>query len=211
MSTQLANTQPGTGKRRSHAERTAETRDRVLRAVVASIDDVGFQRTTAAEIARRAGVSWGAVQHHFGDKEGILIAALEESFQVFAEKLGVPPDGAMALEDRVELFVARSWEHFRSAHYRSTFEILINLPTKIEMPWQRGVLDEWQRIWSRFFPESKPRERQQIDLMLYAISVLTGLSATRMLEGRPARTPCRELAFLERTLIESLGEEETRG
>ena len=64
-------------ERRSHAERTAETRCRVMAAVVESIADVGYQKTTSAEIARRAGVTWGAVQHHFGDKDGILMAVLE--------------------------------------------------------------------------------------------------------------------------------------
>ena len=55
-------------ERRSHAARTAETRSRVIEAVIASIGEVGYQRTTSAEIARRAGVTWGAVQHHFGGK-----------------------------------------------------------------------------------------------------------------------------------------------
>ena len=71
--------------RRSHAERTAETRGRAMAAVV---------QTTAAEIARRAGVTWGAVPHHFGDKDGILKAVLEASFNRFAERLAGVPDGA---------------------------------------------------------------------------------------------------------------------
>lgn len=54
--------------RRSHAERTAETQARIVAAVVASIAERGLQRTTAAEVTRRAGVTWGAVQHHFGGK-----------------------------------------------------------------------------------------------------------------------------------------------
>ena len=37
--------------RRSHAERTAETRARVMAAVVESIAEVGYQKTTASEIA----------------------------------------------------------------------------------------------------------------------------------------------------------------
>jgi AcrR family transcriptional regulator len=75
-------------QRRTHAERTALMRERVMLAVVEVIADVGFARTTAAEIARRAGVTWGAVQHHFGDKDGILMAVLEESFSHFADELG---------------------------------------------------------------------------------------------------------------------------
>ena len=70
--------------RRSHSERTAKTRARVIAAVVESIDEVGFHRTTGSEIARRAGVTWGAVQHHFGGKDGMLAAVVEDSFNRFA-------------------------------------------------------------------------------------------------------------------------------
>jgi AcrR family transcriptional regulator len=61
------------GPRRRHAEPSAETRARILGAVVECISEIGFQRTTASEIAARAGVTWGAVQHHLGDKDGILL------------------------------------------------------------------------------------------------------------------------------------------
>ena len=192
-------------ERRSHAERTAETRKRVTTAVVESIAEVGFQRTTAAEIARRAGVTWGAVQHHFGDKEGILMAVLEESFETFARALGVPPGRNEKLEARVALFVSRSWKHFESSNYRSTFEILLNLPPESEIPWQQEMLREWRRIWSSFFPESDPARRESIDLMLYTTSVLTGLATTKMIEGSAQRPRNRELTFLEETLMRRLG------
>lgn len=198
-------------ERRSHAERTAETRGRVMNAVIESIAEVGFQRTTAAEIARRAGVTWGAVQHHYRDKEGILMAVLEESFKTFAGVLGVPPGEGKSLKSRVGLFVGRSWQHFRSSHYRSTFEILLNLPAEIEIPWRQEMLDEWQRIWSRFFPESDPAQRQSVDLMVYAISVFTGMATTAILEGKRTGARSRELAFLEETLIQRIGVEEGAG
>src|SRR5262249_56876784 len=83
--------------RRTQAERTAATRERILAAVVASIAEQGFQRTTASEIARRAGVTWGAVQHHFGAKEGILDAVLEDSVARLAERTaGIPADAPLA-------------------------------------------------------------------------------------------------------------------
>ena len=91
-------------ERRSHSERTAETKARIMAAVVESIDEVGFHKTTGAEISRRAGVSWGAVQHHYRDKDGILVAVLESSFDLFAERLGSPPETDASLEERVALF-----------------------------------------------------------------------------------------------------------
>ncbi|MGH0028852.1 MAG: TetR/AcrR family transcriptional regulator [Myxococcota bacterium] len=191
--------------RRSHAERTAETRGRVIRAVVESIGEVGYQRTTSARIAERAGVTWGAVQHHFGDKDGILMAVLQESFDRFAKRLADVPDAGAPLETRVSLFVDRSWEHFASAHYRSTFEILLNLPPDLPTSWQGGMLEAWSEIWSRYFPAARRSRRRTLDLMHYTISVLSGLAATRMLEGEAAAARGSELGFLKETLVRELG------
>jgi AcrR family transcriptional regulator len=187
--------------RRSHAERTAETCGRVKAAVIESIAEVGYQRTTGAEIARRAGVTWGAVQHHFGDKDGVLMAVLEESFDRFAQILAEPPDADSNLEERVRVFVDRAWEHFASAHYRTTFEILLNLPSDVEPSWQSEMLGAWNGIWSRYFAESQLSHRQTLDLMHYTISVLSGLATTKMLEGPDVKVRAREMGFLKETLM----------
>lgn len=175
-----------------------------MSAVVEAITEVGFNRATAAEITRRAGVTWGAAQHHFGDKDGILMAVLEESFQRFAQTLGTPSSDDEELGKRVALFVDRGWIHFSGPHYRSTFEILLNLPDEVELPWQREMLLEWRRIWSRYFPQSDASSQEAVELMLYAVSVLTGLAATQMLEGNRKRKRDRELGLLKDTLLREL-------
>jgi AcrR family transcriptional regulator len=195
---------PAPRERRSHAERTADTRRRVMAAVVESIAEVGYQGTTAAEIARRAGVTWGAVQHHFGDKDGILMAVLSRGFERFAERLSEAPDDGTDLGKRVALFVDRSWEHFASPQFRSTFEILLNLPPDLELSWQDAMLGAWGRIWSRYFPGSRRSRGGSFDLMHYTIAVLSGLAATQMLEGEGARVRATELGFLKDTLVREL-------
>jgi AcrR family transcriptional regulator len=190
--------------RRSHAERTAETRDRVMMAVVESIAEIGYQKTTATRIAQRAGLSWGAVQHHFGDKDGILMAVLEESFRRFAEALNGGPGPDVALEVRVSRFVDRSWEHFSGPHYRSTFEILLNLPSDLEIAWQGQMLEAWMRIWSEYFPESQTSQKRTVDLMYYAISVFSGLATTKILEGPKASERSAALGYLKETLRREL-------
>ena len=202
MSARVRTPAPARG-RRSHAERTAETRARVMAAVVESIAEVGYQKTTSAEIARRAGVTWGAVQHHFGDKDGILMAVLEASFERFAGNLAEPPAVGEPLERRVALFVDRGWQHFQSPLYRSTFEILLNLPPDLELLWQDDMLDAWTGLWSQYFPESKPQHARAVELMHYTISVLSGLATTKMLEAG-ARIRTSELGFLKDTLAREL-------
>jgi len=189
--------------RRSHAERTAETRAKVMGAVVESIAEVGFQRTTAAEITRRAGVSWGAVQHHFGDKEGILDAVLADSFARFAERLSDVDLDRLDLEARVEVFVERAWEHFGSPHYRSTFEILLNHPSGESGAWS-GMLATWNDVWSRFFPTPHLARREVVALQLYAISLLSGLATARALGGAAPRLVAGPLALLRAALVGQL-------
>ena len=191
-------------RRRTHAERTAETRQAIMRAVVESIAEVGFQRSTASEIARRAGVTWGAVQHHFGGKDGILIAVLEDSFNRFAERLsGIAADG-LSLERRAALFVDRAWEHFGSAHFRSTSEILQHYAAPSSGDgWQEQMLDAWDRVWSAIFGAEGLRGRR-IALQHYTISALTGLALLLRFEAPSAEVRERELALLKETLVREL-------
>jgi AcrR family transcriptional regulator len=198
-------------ERRSHAERTAETRARIVAAVVESIAEVGFERTTAAQVTSRAGVTWGAVQHHFGDKDGMFVAVLEASFARFAELLeGVPDAGAAAeLEKRAALFVDRAWEHFSSPLYRSTFEILRSHLGRDEMhpqDWQARMFRGWDRIWMRIFGDSPAPRRRHLVLQHYTVSLFTGLASVIALEGATARLRPAELELVKHTLVRELSQ-----
>ncbi len=193
--------------RRTHAERTAETRARIIEAVVESVADVGFARTTATEIARRAGVTWGAVQHHFGGKDGILLAVLEDSFGRFERRLDFPVEGT-PLEARVQLFVDRAWEHFSSRQYRCTFEIMLNHPGRGDREgpakWPLQMSRAWDRVWRRLFAEAALPRRRHRTLQHYTVGVLSGLASTLLLEGGEARLSSAELDLLKDTLVREL-------
>ncbi len=194
--------------RRSHAERTAETRARIVAAVLESIAEVGFQRTTATEIARRAGVTWGAVRHHFGGKHGLLVAVVEDSFNRFAARLADVPAGGADLAERARRFVERAWQHFASPEYRSTFEILLNeLGSEAEADapsWQQEMFRAWDRVWLRLFQDAPISRRRHRLLEHYAIATLSGMASTLMLEGPGAALPPGELDLLTDTLAREL-------
>jgi len=193
--------------RRTHAERTAETRGKLLAAVVESIAEVGLARTTAPEIARRAGVTWGAVQHHFGGKDGMLVAVLDDSFQRLADRLASIPVEGTTLEERASLFVDQAWEHLSSPHYRSTVEILRHVTGRgrgrAGLAWRERMRRDWERIWQRLFADARVSRAHQLVLQHYAISLLSGLASSVLLEvGEGLRGA--ELALLKETLVEKL-------
>jgi AcrR family transcriptional regulator len=192
---------------RTQAERSATTRARIVSAVVDCVEEVGLQGTTASAIARRAGVTWGAVQHHFGGKDGILGAVLDDTFARFAQRF----DGLaveLPLDARVARFVACAWAHFRSTHYRTTLEILLHsLPqhTRRGAPvLQRRMLDAWDTLWRRLFADHPlPRRRRDV-LAQYTVSVLTGLAIHRVLQGPNPVEPRAQLDILRATLVRAL-------
>jgi AcrR family transcriptional regulator len=196
--------------RRTQAERTAATRGAIVRAVVESIAEVGFQKTTASEITRRAGVTWGAVQHHFGGKDGILRAVLEDSFDRFAARLAEVPVAGASLEQRVSGFVDRAWEHFASPDYRSTFEILLNAEgdetaTEAGEPiWQSEMFTSWNRVWSEIFSDVVLPRRKTVALQTFAISMFSGMAALAMLDRAIEPVRSAELELLKQTLLREM-------
>src|SRR5918992_5975624 len=64
--------------RRSQAERRAATQRALLDAARELFAEVGYHGASAEEIVRRAGVTRGAMYHHFEDKRGLFRAVVEE-------------------------------------------------------------------------------------------------------------------------------------
>lgn len=93
-----AKSAPGRGKRaaarrRTQAERTAQSEHRLLAAALELISERGYERTTLQAIGERAGYSRGLVGHRFGSKEGLLWAALERMFRHWGAESLAPAVG----------------------------------------------------------------------------------------------------------------------
>ena len=78
------------------AEQKARTRARVLEAARATFEALGYDGTTIATVAERAGVSAGTVMAHFPDKSALVAAsfheAIEEVMPSHRYAAGPPPE-----------------------------------------------------------------------------------------------------------------------
>ena len=109
---------------------------------------------------------------------------------------------------------ARAWgthpsvahrRHIKSPHYRSTFEILLNLPLEVlaerEDVSAQSIFETWDGIWRRFFPEVELAPGRRITLQYYVISALSGLAAFRKFGAPTERREREQLRFVKETMI----------
>ena len=64
------------------------TRKRVIKSAIDCIYREGFHAANTNKIAAEAGVSWGVLQYHFGDKDALLLAVIDYIFDEFFTSLG---------------------------------------------------------------------------------------------------------------------------
>ena len=87
-------TKPPPSKRGPSANGDIATRQRVIDATVACVLELGFYRSSTNEIARRARVTWGVIQHYFGTREKLMVAVLQNGNRHFVELVeGVAIEG----------------------------------------------------------------------------------------------------------------------
>lgn len=89
-----------TQKRRTQAERSTATRNRLLTATVDCLYELGYHRTTTASVEQRAGVTRGALMHQFASKSALIIATAqyivqssEDQLLSQARAIGAPASG----------------------------------------------------------------------------------------------------------------------
>jgi AcrR family transcriptional regulator len=70
---------PTGDSRTSQAERRARTIALLKQVTLDCLVDVGYTGTTLREVSRRAGLSQGAITHHFPQRRDLICAALEEA------------------------------------------------------------------------------------------------------------------------------------
>src|ERR1041384_7811426 len=86
--------------------RSRATRRRLLETTIKCLATYGWEVSTVGFIAAEAGISRGAVQHHFRTPEALILGALEHMFDERAARLDALPEPAGSGAERVHAVVA---------------------------------------------------------------------------------------------------------
>ena len=105
-------------------KRGDETRAKIIDETVRCVVEEGFPAATAKHVAERAGVTWGVIQYHFGDRNGLLMAVVDDGVARLIESLSGADVGGLPLAQRVETVVDIAWDCYSSPTSLAAFEIL---------------------------------------------------------------------------------------
>lgn len=108
---------------RTQEERSATMQRRLLDATVATLVEKGYSGTTTLEVQQRAGVSRGALLHHYGSRTALMVAAVEHlTRQRLSEVLTVAQQAAPK-KNRVEWAVRLVWSTFDGPLFLAALEL----------------------------------------------------------------------------------------
>ncbi|WP_084396863.1 TetR/AcrR family transcriptional regulator [Henriciella aquimarina] len=110
--------------RRTQKERRTETTRVLIDATIKAINEHGYAGLRTSHITRRAGVSWGAVQHLFGDKGALLLAVAGEASDQLTKKLRSSVKGSDDLPTRLRTIIDLTWSIYRLPSYVAMVEII---------------------------------------------------------------------------------------
>ena len=183
--------EPATARRsprRSPRAATADpvTRRRVIDAAVACILERGFYRASSNEIARRAGVTWGVIQHHFGTREALMLAVLEDGASRFVELVEDAEIEPGTAEERIEQLIEILMAHYGTPEYLAYVQVLLNMDhdpdTSVEVRrTMRSVAERANDHLRRLLREALGPAQHEPDLATTLFLTLRGFALSHQL------------------------------
>ena len=100
---------PKAGVRRTHAERSAATRQHLIATAIDVIQHRSLEEMSIHELAKSAGMTSGAVQHHFESKAVLMMNVLSELIESTVRSGELWPSAALPARERATQFVQAVW------------------------------------------------------------------------------------------------------
>lgn len=172
--------------RRTQAERRAETRAALLEATIACLAEYGYANTSTQRINERAGVSRGALGHHFANKAELVTAALRHLTAKIGDELLAKLSQTTTVRSdtrQFERLLDALWQVHTSTAFAAAMELWIAARTdpvlRAELlPLEREVTRLAREAVHRIFGDDTDRRhgRTQVDA---ALATMRGLSILR--------------------------------
>lgn len=175
-------------QRRTQEERSSETRSRLLDATVTCLLELGYQGTTTSAVQERAGVSRGALMHHYSSKADLLVASVRHlarqrgaNLRDQARRL---PDG----EDRIGQAIDLLWEMFTGPLFTANLELWAAARTDEELrvaivESERGLRSDLHAVMVDLFGPKAAAEPSFAEAIELTLQFMRGAALTAIVRA----------------------------
>ena len=164
--------------RRTQRERSAEAEARLVTATIDCLRERGWAGVTVGRIARRAGFTLGAVQHHFGGKASLIMAAHDAALGDLESHLEAVSE-ATDLDERCSRTVEALGNAYRQPSFPAALEIFLGTRSdpvlSVELKVHRTKkLAAYGSEWLRIFGDTGRSEEELLGLLQATLAFLRG-------------------------------------
>jgi TetR/AcrR family transcriptional regulator, regulator of cefoperazone and chloramphenicol sensitivity len=164
-------------------KRGDDTHAKIIDETVRCVVEEGFSAATAKHVAERAGVTWGVIQYHFGDRNGLLMAVVDDGVAKLIQSLSTADVSDLPLRQRIETVVDIAWECYSSPTSMAAFEILRATRGSLGDSSRRHLLDMNDAINALGRLISDDPSDQEVAEVIWA--ALRGMVLVEMIMGEP--------------------------
>ncbi|WTO33821.1 TetR/AcrR family transcriptional regulator [Streptomyces achromogenes] len=174
------------GKKRANG---VESRQRILDAAVAIAGERGYDGTSIAAVSSRCGLPASSIYWHFRDKDDLIAAVIERSFETWLAAVELPGEEAGTPLDRAMIMAANVAKSLVNEPDFLRLGLMLALERRPEEPRSRTVFFQVRHIARQRIEEVVRFVLPQLDedavrvLTTYAIAGADGLFVQREFNG----------------------------
>jgi AcrR family transcriptional regulator len=177
-------------RRRTQAERSEETRTRILKAAANLIRKRGYARFRTAEVAKEAGLSRGAQLHHFPTKDSLVVATLEHVFEQAQVLSRRRASAVNRPRDLIEAVIEDAREFFFSEHFMVAIDIVLS--TSTDQSVRKRILDISRKArrpaeaaWAEALAANGVPGQLASDIVALTLSLVRGMALRTLWDNDP--------------------------
>lgn len=169
-------------KRKNQEERSRQTQARITQATIECILEKGIRATSTVDIARQAGVSRGALVHHYPTKTLLMQAALEDLLNREVKSVRDMARKVKSGDLDFDGFLLVLHDHFKGDLYMATLEYLTNARTDPDImealvPLASKYNESLEEIWEQLVTNSEHSSHAKRVALNATLCMMRGMGA----------------------------------
>jgi len=188
----MTDTQNDTRRAEKPAQaRSIAMREKLIEATLEVIYDRGYRSASTPEFASRAGVSRGALLHHFPTRSDIVVAAMERLLGDGTREIRALAEKAARQEVGLEDFVEILWQLFSGRFFYISLEFINEARTDPDLrermiPVVRDFHAALDSIWVEFEKQGEEAPKSMGVALNLTVCLVRGMGVQTVLKNDPA-------------------------